>query len=440
MATEQVKSDHRILSVPKVKSLLSHVLGHDDFEITDLTLSPGADVGDNYSGEVCAVHVKAKVKGQERSFDWMAKLDSPDQSRKPMAKEIRMEEKECRVYNHLIPAFKKLAGDKIELNFAECHYTKQSDDEFIILMENLKAVGFRDAIDKKCGLGRDYAKLALGEIAKFHAVGYAYLKSFTGEVEGGLEAEPVLTTDFFCDKKSDLIKEIFGKFKDQQVKQWLDMMGRCEEQGQGLKDILAKATADFDLTDKRDELYAPNPNGFNVLCHGDAWFNNMLFKHDKDNKPEKCVLIDLALTRYASPCTDISYFLFLSVTPSLRRTHHLELLGHYHDTWTKTMIKLEQDPTVYPFRQLLKDYDEYCYVGFQMALWILPTILMPVDLSFSQDEFKFEDIQDEAKMAEVMKEFEGRINEAYNRSPQIRIVMSGNMIEVLERGHFKQYQ
>ena len=32
------------------------------------------------------------------------------------------------------------------------------------------------------------------------------------------------------------------------------------------------------ILEQRDQLVAPVEGAFNVLCHGDPWFNNMLFK------------------------------------------------------------------------------------------------------------------------------------------------------------------
>lgn len=41
----------------------------------------------------------------------------------------------------------------------------------------------------------------------------------------------------------------------------------------------------------------PSTKHKNVLCHGDLWANNILFKYDADEKPVECCLIDFQLAR-----------------------------------------------------------------------------------------------------------------------------------------------
>ena len=76
----------------------------------------------------------------------------------------------------VIPAWEKLikkAGADIELNFCKCHYTELTDESNLIAMDNMTQFGYRDAINKRQGLTPAHVKLALAELAKYHACGYA---------------------------------------------------------------------------------------------------------------------------------------------------------------------------------------------------------------------------------------------------------------------------
>ena len=53
----------------------------------------------------------------------------------------------------------------------------------IIAMQNLASLGYRDAVNKKKGLSPEHVKLALAELAKYHACGYSWAKSYRGGIE-----------------------------------------------------------------------------------------------------------------------------------------------------------------------------------------------------------------------------------------------------------------
>ena len=70
------------------------------------------------------------------------------------------------------------------------------------------------------------------------------------------------------------------------------------------------------------------------MLHGDFWFNNMLFRYADDvETPVACSVIDLAIGFHGSPAIDLIYFLYMSTTPMLRKTHlgtnHKGRLGNF---------------------------------------------------------------------------------------------------------------
>ena len=77
----------------------------------------------------------------------------------------------------------------------------------------------------------------------------------------------------------DMVKAFNENSKDQFLGTMIDHMEWSGEPGQnfheGFKRYMEKNEC---IVQKRDNLYKPIPGGFNTLCHGDTWFNNMLFK------------------------------------------------------------------------------------------------------------------------------------------------------------------
>ena len=172
---------------------------------------------------------------------------------------------------------------------------KQNACNSTIAMQNLRRIGFADAVNKKKGLNIHYAKLALAELAKFHSLGYVYINSFKGGIEGnqhkilqqlvflkacnlgGRKEEDFMTTDFFVGSPTPKLKEIFDKFKDPQIEGFYDLLSTVQEPGQDFVGSLKAKHKEEDIMDARDELCRPRDDEFNTFCHGDAWFNNMMF-------------------------------------------------------------------------------------------------------------------------------------------------------------------
>jgi len=129
-----------------------------------------------------------------------------------------------------------------------------------------------------------------------------------------------------------------------------------QEPGQDLVSVIRQFELEHGLLATRDRLFAPNPHGFNVINHGDTWFNNFLFCHEEsaegEQTPKRACLLDVSGTRYTSPAVDLAYFMYSSVTPLLRETHLDALLGHYHDTFMRCLVQLGDDPAIYPYRYI----------------------------------------------------------------------------------------
>lgn len=82
-------------------------------------------------------------------------------------------------------------------------------------------------------------------------------------------------------------------------------------------------------------------------------------------KPVEVCLVDLALTKWASPTTDLSYFLFMSTTPELRKAHMDEIMAYYHQTLTKALQDLGEDPNIISLRYTDSLY-KYKHVGIEV--------------------------------------------------------------------------
>jgi aminoglycoside phosphotransferase (APT) family kinase protein len=69
-----------------------------------------------------------------------------------------------------------------------------------------------------------------------------------------------------------------------------------------------------------------NDSAFNVLNHGDAWVNNMLFRYSNTGQPESVLFVDYQLCHYTSPALDLQNFIHTSPKDEVRLRHMDTLL------------------------------------------------------------------------------------------------------------------
>ena len=92
----------------------------------------------------------------------------------------QMGEKETRFYSDFLPqlnSFIKSSGleNEIQFNFPPCPHAELAEEEFYFFMENMKECGYAVEFNKKLGLDAQHVRVALDELAKFHATTHAFV-------------------------------------------------------------------------------------------------------------------------------------------------------------------------------------------------------------------------------------------------------------------------
>ena len=70
--------------------------------------------------------------------------------------------------------------------------------------------------------------------------------------------------------------------------------------------------------DEMIKISKPASNGFNVLCHGDFWSNNIMFKYNDTNEPVEIIFVDFQMCLWTSPAIDLLYLIITSAAKDIK--------------------------------------------------------------------------------------------------------------------------
>lgn len=236
----------------------------------------------------------------------------------------------------LLPYFEEFQlGKGIDQNgfneFAKCYRSLDIEPNECLLLEDLTTSGFKMIDRHNEKITADHVNLVMQTLGKFHAISFA-----------------------LQDQKPEKFKEIISHLEEIFI---YDGQEQLIEYFKVLQKIAMEAIPgikDTDVAHKAEKIFKENffqiasncvkgelAEPYAVVCHGDCWSNNSLFKYDINGNPIEVRLIDWQLTRYASPVTDILYYLFGSVEKNLRDSHYRIFLNTYHHSLSNHLKRSE---------------------------------------------------------------------------------------------------
>lgn len=142
-------------------------------------------------------------------------------------------------------------------------------------------------LDRLEGLNEDATLLVLERIAKFHASSVAYRERI-GEFAASVQGKYI---------KEDQHEAMFRNYIEPKVKILAETVKEW-----GLGEKMSKLVGRWNEVMSRECLATTDPdrapNDFHVLCHGDLWLNNLMFKIDKELDKKKVSEVMLVTASY----------------------------------------------------------------------------------------------------------------------------------------------
>ncbi|XP_065722643.2 uncharacterized protein [Drosophila suzukii] len=273
--------------------------------------------GDNFASKLLKVDIQAELKDNTaKTFSFILKVQQKSTS--DNFTDVNMFPKEMEMYRRYVPAFEKLYKDAgLTIIFSAKSFVLNKDvSEEYLLMENLQAKGFKMA-DRKKGLDMEHTKSALKKLAQWHAASIKFK-----ELNGSYST--LYNDGIYIEQTRDTFHNMFALAKDS----FIQILGKFE----GAEEYLPKLPWILDNhVDQIIEDAKINEEEFNVLNHGDAWINNIMFQYDSEGCLKETYLLDHQNAKYGNPAQDLYYFIMSSAELDIKVDQFDYLIRWYHE-------------------------------------------------------------------------------------------------------------
>ncbi|KAG8301223.1 hypothetical protein J6590_058219 [Homalodisca vitripennis] len=317
------------LSSEFLKECLQQEHGYEDIEITKFTALTALPVGEQYGS--CPFRVKLEYRKQKGSDELCSlSLVLKSELKGGVVKEVfdTLEYSESIFYQRFLP--KAISITNTPFTEKSFYSPKLS----VIVLEDLKEKGFIMG-DKQNGLDFEHCRLYVAAAASLHAASLAVL-----------EEEPELINIVGKEKMF-----VCGQAVTPVLRTMVSCALRCLAEYTKTSDIFNKYTdlirdCSTTMLDKVAEVVKPRRDEFNAMNHGDGWANNMMFRYNDKGSPCEVRLLDFQLTRYASPVTDIVYFIWTSANDDVRTRRINELYELYVEELNKNLKHINRSESL----------------------------------------------------------------------------------------------
>lgn len=333
----------------------------------------GSNHGDGFMGIMVRVVIEGDRQGHADRLCLICKMPPTDKVRRELFHTSKVFVNEIYAYDVMLPAMLKFQTEKSVpkdvgfFRFPKCYGTFADPEagDFAIVLEDLRETGYQ-MWNKLDTLDYAHARLVVAELGRFHALSHALRDQRPTEF-----AELRL-------KKADFMLNMLDS--DMGANTWKNMymMAReaLEPNETELRDkmrLLADTFVDRLRRCCKDDASEP----FGVLCHGDFWNNNIMYRYEEGSRiPAEVCLIDWQLVQFCSPAMDLTHFLFTSTEKRLRDEHYMDMIGTYSDCVAVAMQAMGTDPHSFKPSDLqnqLQTFSQYGLILAPMYIQVLTT-------------------------------------------------------------------
>ncbi|XP_023334969.1 uncharacterized protein LOC111706347 isoform X3 [Eurytemora carolleeae] len=375
------------------ENILRDSEGHSGLQVTKVEVKDGAEFGRHFCSEVHAVDVYVKIKDEskekegsrermdgnkEKIYKLIIKSLPQSEDARNFLQPSHTFEKEVQMYSTVFLDMASFVKSKTNIpldshesqvvDIPRCYYSRWtgegSSKDDMIIMENLVPQGFVPLKQGDPKMNVEHAELTIREIAKFHAISLCMSEN---SPEVLLEKYPKLRED-------SLYREDTREFTNRTM---TPVMASLAEVLRSSTDYspcypwFVRLAKNF----HNIQIQIVQPQGqFAVICHGDLWWSNILYKYDQNDKPLEVKFIDFQSSRVSSLVTDLLAFTFTSLPSFIRRQHIDSLLKLYHSTFLASCYSLQWSKQLFSLEDLQAEFRKHLLFGFIEGIWYLDIV------------------------------------------------------------------
>ncbi|XP_017042128.1 uncharacterized protein LOC108088699 [Drosophila ficusphila] len=334
----------------------------------ELRLNRASAKGDNYLGVVWRLQVASESK---RSL--VVKLPPQNRVRRKQFFARPCFLRETKAYEVFLPLADmiqekwNIPGRDRFRQHALCFGTRQDEPNECIVLEDLACAGF-SLHNRFLDLSVEHVRQVIRSYAKLHAVTLAAKRQFPERMQKLQQL-----VDIFEQRRED---HALGVYFENLKGSALSSLLSPED------DAYRTRLEAYFARGSYFELLLPLVSGSNcepfaVICHGDCWNNNILYKRTERGVLDDVRLIDWQLMRYASPVTDLAYFLFTCTSRGFRQRNLRNMLEDYYEELGLHLNRLgEEVEQLLPRPAFDEQVATKAAVGLLLAMMVLPIVTM----------------------------------------------------------------
>ncbi|XP_042227323.1 uncharacterized protein LOC121869809 [Homarus americanus] len=378
--------------------------------------------GDNYANVVTSVSVSYSIHGKDQSVSYVVKINTKHNVDNEMDFFIAiLFKKEAEFYEEIMPLLNsELTSVGLrELRMPTWFHTHCEDGQDMIFLENLRPQGYQ-MFDRRKVMDVPHATLVLQELARMHAAS-RLLQARTPDEEFCDQFKYIKTTwTNFCDTAKEMVNNFFAST----ICNAEEMLHKVK--GYELAEQwMAKNKTDTAGVIERHLIRDPK---FDVICHGDCWNNNVLFRYNEDGDPVEVMLVDLQLNGVASLANDLNYFLHSSLHGNDRKINLQNLLTSYYYTFTK-VLEAGGEATPFTLQELHQEYMNKLEYGV-----LFSTMQTTVLFSEGSDILDIDAMKNNDDIKRVMDEWQVTTIKMMDTNPAFRSRFLATFDELIEQG------